>query len=898
MKKTVWKNRSNGQLCITIPTGCGIMEGDIVDLNKSGIKKISYRPLVADLFHYGHLHSIQYAKSISDYCICGILTDEAAEKFRTKPISNLQERKAIISGLNCVDRVMVQHSLDPTENLKKIHEEFPDAKILLVQGSNWKYVHGSDYIKKIGGKVVQHPYYERLSTFKIMNSIIENKDKYKDIADFASLIKGEKIDSEYEKGNKMIVSNKTDTLKALKPLLTKSCIEKMYSFTVSDWKNRKQRILKDIKDEFSQNRIVVRSSAVNEDSLHSSMAGSFESVLNVDSGDLQETEAAIKRVIDSYKNKASESSFNQILVQSQTKGIVMSGVAFTRTLESNGPYYVVNYDDSSGESNSVTKGAESRTVKISRFADEKEIPANMHSLISAIIEIESKVPKIGLDIEFAVNRQGEVVIFQVRPLVTSLRFETDDDAIKKIIGLLKIKVKELSKRKAHLAGEKTILADMPDWNPAEIIGDNPNHLDYSLYDYIITGSAWHEARTSQGYYNVNPAKLVVLIGNKPYVDVRNSFNSFIPKAVLQKLREKLVSFYMKKLEEHPELQDKVEFEVVYTCFDLAFNDKSRELVKNKFTKEEIAILKKSLLDLTNSLVINSKKDIEKDLNSLKGMESNRGRIKKSFDMSEDSVRPLLDNAKFLLDDCRMKGTVQFSRLARLGFVGKILLKSLVNRKIIDDEFYYNFMKSISTVATEINEDFNLMMAGSMDKEDFIRKYYHLRPGSYDITSLRYEMNPNLINDVYTGFSEEKSASAFKIDKNTDKRISNALKQEGLKFDARQFLEFVRSSLEAREFSKFEFTKNLSDAMELIALAGERMGFTRQELSMLSVDDLFSSIKTRDKMTNVWKSIIKTRMSERENNRKIVLPPVIFSEKDLDIVKYYFLQLLLLCRFLS
>src|SRR3989344_6854702 len=269
---------------------------------------------------------------------------------------------------------MVQHSRDPTENLKRIHEEFPDAKIILVHGSDLKYVHGSDYIKKIGGRIVQHPYYERLSNFKIINQIIENKDKFKDIANFAALIKGEKIDSEYEKGNKIIVSNKADTLKALQSRLSRSYIEKIYSFTVSDWKNKKQKILKDIEREFLGDKIVVRSSAVNEDSLISSMAGYFDSVLNVDSSNLQETEAAVKKVIESYRDKTSESSFNQVLVQLQTKDIAMSGVVFTRTLESNAPYYVINYDDSTGKSNSVTKGVENKTIKILKSVEIKDIP--------------------------------------------------------------------------------------------------------------------------------------------------------------------------------------------------------------------------------------------------------------------------------------------------------------------------------------------------------------------------------------------------------------------------------------------------------------------------------------------------------------------------------------------
>lgn len=882
MKKVVWKNKSNKQLCVTIPAGSDINEGDLVEIKKSRIRKITYSGVVLDLFHYGHLHSLQFAKSISDYNICGVLTDKAVEEYRARPIANLNERKAITSSLNCVDSVMIQHSRDPTENLKKIHEEFPDAEIILVHGSDLRYVHGSEYIKKIGGKVVQHPYYERLSTYKIISKIVENKDKFKDITDLASLIKGKsKIDSEYEKGNKIIVSTKADTLEALQPLLTKSRIEKIFSFTVSDWKNNKHQLLDKIQKEF-RDKIVIRSSAVNEDSLDKSMAGSFETVLNVNSQNITKIETAIKNVVGSYKIKKSESSFNQVLVQTQTKEIVMSGVLLTRTLETDAPYYVINYDDSTGQTDTVTKGLENKTIKIFRSANLDEVPKNLQNVIIAAKEIEKKIPKLGLDIEFAVNKKNEVIIFQVRPLTTSLRFGNDDE-VKDKIDLLKKRFEELSKRKQHLAAEKTFFADMPDWNPAEIIGDNPNYLDYSLYDYIITDSAWHEARTTQGYYNVNPAKLVVLFGNKPYIDVRNTFNSFVPSAVSQQLREKLVSFYLDKLEKHPELQDKVEFDVLYSCHDLSFDERSKEL-KEGFTKQEISELKKSLISLTNNLVT-ARDSIPEDLQSVKEMEKDRERIRKE-NRTEISVRNSLKNARFLLDDCREKGTVQFSRLARLAFIGKIILKSLVKRKIVDNDFYDSFMNSVNTVATEISQDFKLMSSGKMNKEDFIQKYYHLRPGSYDITSLRYESNPDLLETMNVRSSNVKSSAKFTLKKSDEKKITNAFKKESLKFNAKELLEFTKKALEAREYAKFEFTKNLSDALELIVDAGEEMGFTREELAMLDITSFSNQTKDRHELAKIWKKTIKSRIEEREINQKLALPPIIFSEKDFDIIKYY------------
>ncbi len=165
MKRAVWQNKSNDQLCVTIPKDSGIKDGDVVDIKKGSISKIAYLGVVGDLFHYGHLRSIMFAKSISDYLICGVFTDELVESYRSKPVANLSERKAVISALKYVDRTTVQQSRDPTVNLSKIHEEFPEAEIILVHGDDLKYVHGSEYIKTIGGKIVQHPYYNRLSSF-------------------------------------------------------------------------------------------------------------------------------------------------------------------------------------------------------------------------------------------------------------------------------------------------------------------------------------------------------------------------------------------------------------------------------------------------------------------------------------------------------------------------------------------------------------------------------------------------------------------------------------------------------------------------------------------------------------------------------------------------------------
>ena len=55
----------------------------------------------------------------------------------------------------------------------------------------------------------------------------------------------------------------------------------------------------------------------------------------------------------------------------------------------------------------------------------------------------------------------------------------------------------------------------------------------------------------------------------PYIDVRVSFNSFIPKHLDENIATKLVDYYLKALESTPESHDKVEFDIVFSCYDFS-----------------------------------------------------------------------------------------------------------------------------------------------------------------------------------------------------------------------------------------------------------------------------------------------------------------------------------------
>jgi len=144
-----------------------------------------------------------------------------------------------------------------------------------------------------------------------------------------------------------------------------------------------------------------------------------------------------------------------------------------------------------------------------------------------------------LDIEFGIT-PTKIVIFQVRP-ITSIKNKPEKRLERKISSLIKNNQKKFEKLNVlqKRFGNYLVFSDMSDWNPAEIIGNNPNLLDYSLYDFLIMKKNWCAGRNVLGYQNIAPISLMIKFGNKPYVDVGRSFNSLIPSGVPDKLKRKI-----------------------------------------------------------------------------------------------------------------------------------------------------------------------------------------------------------------------------------------------------------------------------------------------------------------------------------------------------------------------
>ena len=667
---------------------------------------------------------------------------------------------------------------------------------------------------------------------------------------------------------RFVLGTKAQTLDRLQPLVQRSVILPQVKFAVEEWKKSPDVLIADIRQICGEGLIVARSSAIGEDSWESSEAGKFHSELDVEGKDSHAVAAAIEKVIQSYVERGNTNKNNEILIQPKVTDVKVSGVLFTKDLMSRAPYFIINYDNCSQNTDTVTSGRKgSVSTKIVLRKHGNPIDGGWcDSLILAAKEIEQLLAFNSLDIEFAIDNRDNIYFLQIRPLAYGSKVKniSENDFDSEIASIKQFLIRRF-KPAPFVHGDINILGEMPDWNPAEMIGSSPRPLALSLYQKLITDSAWAQARCSCGYKDVRPEALMVSLSGKPYIDIRNSFNSFVPENLSSKLTRKLVNHCLRYLKNHPEYHDKVEFEVMPTCYTFDFEIMVRRLMNDGFTDGEIRQVDNCFKELTDNLIFDAEASISELLGHFKLLDIKRAKVA-SLEISSP-LNEIPWQMNLLVNDCVEYGTIPFSILARYGFIAMILLRSLVSKGVFTDNEYERLLANIATVASNINLDLHRFQSGMLEKSLFLKKYGHLRPNSYDICSLNYEM---MLSDGI--FSSERSEQkkvggkpdeslAWKIWNGKKEDLSNILRQYGFKSSAEQLFYFIRQSLAAREQGKFEFTKNLNMILEKTALFGSELGFGRDEMSFVSIEKILRLA------TDSPSSIIKPEFERNINSEK-------------------------------
>lgn len=177
-------------------------------------------------------------------------------------------------------------------------------------------------------------------------------------------------------------------------------VPQTYVIKVKDWKRNESKILNEINNFFlkknSIKKLAIRSSAILEDSKTSSQAGKYTSILNVSSSNNKNISKAINEVIKSYKFQKKKIDQSEIIIQQMISNILLSGVAFTKDINTGAPYYVINYDDISGLTDTVTSGSGKFSNKLLYIYKKKTKllkSPKFKVLLKSIIELEKKGQK-------------------------------------------------------------------------------------------------------------------------------------------------------------------------------------------------------------------------------------------------------------------------------------------------------------------------------------------------------------------------------------------------------------------------------------------------------------------------------------------------------------------------
>lgn len=629
-----------------------------------------------------------------------------------------------------------------------------------------------------------------------------------------------------------------------------------FSISESELESSSEEVQRALVAVLGQGPYAVRSSALDEDQSES-QAGKYLSLLNVQSVDL---EKSIREVFSSYTTSNPE---NQVLVQPFIQNAINSGVVFTVEPNIGAPYLTVNWTRGR-DTTAITSGAKNGDTLVI-FDGHLDTPREVEGLrLRELLGIVRKVQNIdsgeSLDIEW-IQTEATTLILQVRPLshepskVPANEISLELESLKRRIG-------NLQKKHPYLAGETTIFGVMPDWNPAELIGIRPNTLAFSLFRELISDSIWAYERGNLGYRNLRSFPLVMDFAGHPYVDLRVSLNSLLPADISDELATKLVDYYISKLNSTPTLHDKIEFEVVLSCysFDWAANQKELDQFLSRTEQQE----------LLDSLVRLTKNAITGEHYGLREIQKKQAPLPVKYEAIANGNLDPIGRAFWFLEDCKRHGTLPFAGIARLAFIATKLIRSLVEADVVSEDELLAFTSRLETRTSRMVQD-----QSKMTRDEFVSIYGHLRPGTFDITAPNYSTAFDLYFPSFgQGSRDVKQEDAKDLAESFESKVRKFLPNSKLSVSGDMFLSFCSQAIIAREESKFLFSRHVSAALESVAELAKSLGFQRTDASHISVQSIQDSYKNPGDLVKRIQRDIELGVQSESLSHSITLPTLI------------------------
>ena len=264
----------------------------------------------------------------------------------------------------------------------------------------------------------------------------------------------------------------------------------------------------------------------------------------------------------------------------------------------------------------------------------------------------------------------------------------------------------------------------------------------------------------------------------------------------------------------------------------------------------------------------------KDFKKISLLIKNREKILKSN-------LPLIDQIYWIIEDTKRNGTLPFAGLARSAFVAIQILNSLLEENLINKKDYNLFFGSIRTITNQLQSD-----KIELSKRQFLKKYGHLRPGTYDIEKDSYSDNPEKYFDWKKNKSNTSNSNTFKLSDLKKLNINRLLKKDGINLSCDELFKFIKNAIEYREYSKFEFTKNISITLDLIKEYLRKTKINKNDYSFLDIEILLKSFNDLNIDSEYIENSINYNREKYKISKSLNLPSLILEPSD---IYYYSVQ---------
>lgn len=372
-----------------------------------------------------------------------------------------------------------------------------------------------------------------------------------------------------------------------------------------------------------------------------------------------------------------------------------------------------------------------------------------------------------------------------------------------------------------------------------------------------------------------------MLAGHPYIDVRASFNSFLPLELPDSLGGRLVDTWMENLEAQPELHDKVEFEVVQSSLDFSFERRFEEKTLGRFTALERQAIRDSLGALTRrALVSRGNGSLPWALSLLEELRSRQ----LARPLSPSGRRQLSDwgpAVQELLAEGVAMGALPFAVAARHAFIAEAFLRSMLDRGALSEPRVACLRASIHTVTSDLAQHLEILRGGG-DPEAFIAAFGHLRPGTFDMESPRYVDRIHQLAGNAFVLPESTRQQGFALHSEESKALDKLLAECAFRdISPEGLIDYIKRAISAREYGKFVLSRSVSDVLEHLAAWGDCLGLSRAELASLALEDMeaWASAALFPQGAEKLKRLIPASEASQRTARATRLPALIVEPGD-------------------